>query len=240
MNADIRHTDVAAYALGLLEEPDRRAFDTHLAYCAQCTEELRDLGGLATLLREAEPADDDRRTEDGGEPDGRVVEMLRHRRTAARRRHRRIAALGAAAAIALVAGGITVGAATKGQGRTGVHAEDHQNMAADLLASGEAHSAADAGTGVRGTVATETRGWGTNVALDLAGVRGPLTCRLVAVTRAGHRHVVTEWAVPPRGYGVPGAPEHLQVHGGTAVARADLARFDVIANDGRTLLALRL
>ncbi|GAA4637463.1 anti-sigma U factor RsuA [Actinoallomurus vinaceus] len=244
MTADIRHTDVAAYALGLLEEDDRRAFDAHLAHCALCSEELRDLGGLATLLREADPADDDRE-EGGGEADGRLVEMMRHRRTAQRRRHRRTAALGAAAAIALVAGGATVGAVTTGQGRTAEHvhqqmAHDHQNLAADLLASGETHSAVDARTGVKGTVATENKKWGTNVALDLAGVRGPLTCRLVAVTRTGNRHAVTEWAVPPRGYGVPGAPEHLRVHGGTAVARADLARFDVVADDGRTLLTLRL
>ena len=50
-----------------------------------------------------------------------------------------------------------------------------------------------------------------------------------------------EWRVPPKGYGVPGSPASLQVHGGTAVDRADLARFDVrVEGSDRTLLSIRV
>ncbi|MQY09386.1 anti-sigma factor family protein [Actinomadura macrotermitis] len=52
MSAAVRHTDVAAYALGLLEEPDRRAFEGHLPACPACRHELADLRGLAAVLKE--------------------------------------------------------------------------------------------------------------------------------------------------------------------------------------------
>ncbi|SEF83549.1 Putative zinc-finger [Thermomonospora echinospora] len=46
------HTDVGAYALGLLEEDDRRAFEAHLAGCAACRAELAGLAGVADALRD--------------------------------------------------------------------------------------------------------------------------------------------------------------------------------------------
>jgi hypothetical protein len=59
------------------------------------------------------------------------------------------------------------------------------------------------------------------------------------VSRAGERRTVTEWSVPPRGYGFSGTPASLRVHGGTVVGRADLARFDVqVEASGRTLLSI--
>jgi hypothetical protein len=203
---------------------------------------LPDLTGLAALLSDVEPPAELEPPAENDEPDGVLVDMVRRRRAARRRHRRRTAVLGAAAAIALVVAGATVGAAADHEATVDhVHqqiAHDHQNLAADLLRSGEARSATDPRTGVVGTIAMESRGWGTNVALDLGNVHGPLTCRLVAVARTGGRHVVTEWAVPPKGYGVPGSPAHLKVHGGTAITRADLVRFEVEANDGRTLLRL--
>ena len=84
----------------------------------------------------------------------------------------------------------------------------------------------------------ETKGWGTHIALDLTHVKGPLTCRLVAVSKVGAAHVMTEWAVPPTGYGEPGAPDHLQVHGGTSLQRSDLRRFEVRDQSGATLLTI--
>ncbi|MGH3241800.1 MAG: zf-HC2 domain-containing protein, partial [Spirillospora sp.] len=50
MSADMLHIDVGAYALGLLEEPDRRAFETHMSGCAACQGELSDLRGIAATL----------------------------------------------------------------------------------------------------------------------------------------------------------------------------------------------
>ncbi|WP_331767564.1 zf-HC2 domain-containing protein [Embleya sp. NBC_00896] len=52
MSIQPEHADVAAYALGVLEEADRDAFEEHLATCDRCIEELADFSGLATLLTE--------------------------------------------------------------------------------------------------------------------------------------------------------------------------------------------
>ncbi|MEU6039454.1 zf-HC2 domain-containing protein [Actinomadura sp. NPDC047616] len=46
----VEHTDVGAYALGLLEEEDRRAFEAHLHGCGQCRAELRQMRGMADVL----------------------------------------------------------------------------------------------------------------------------------------------------------------------------------------------
>ncbi|MCO5998303.1 anti-sigma factor family protein [Actinoallomurus rhizosphaericola] len=277
----VRHTDVGAYALGLLEEDDRRAFEAHLAGCPACSAEVADLTRLRELLIAARPAptttepgttergavgsgtaetdsvagrgtagagqaggtDDVRGSAEvaspadaGGSAD--VASLLRRRRVAARRRRRGTAILGAAAGLALLAGGATLGAALAGHGDGTITAHGHPNMPADLLGWGETHRAANPRTGASGIVALEVKAWGTHVALDLGGIRGPLTCRLIAVDRSGQRHVVTEWAVPPKGYGVAGSPDHLQVHGGTAVQRRDLDRFDVEVEGGGVLLSI--
>ncbi|GAB2835876.1 hypothetical protein GCM10027176_45250 [Actinoallomurus bryophytorum] len=115
----------------------------------------------------------------------------------------------------------------------------HSMSVDEVFTSGEKVSAADAKTGVRGTVAMLSAGWGTDVGLELSRVRGPLVCELVAVSRTGERRTVTDWTVPAKGYGFPGTPASLQVHGGTAFARADLARFDVqVEGGGQTLLSI--
>jgi hypothetical protein len=227
------HTDVGAYALGLLEEEDQRAFEAHLAGCDRCMEELADFSGMRELLADLDPVEPDAE-ETPIARNGDVADLLRRRRTARRRQRRGTAVIGLAAGIALLAGGAAVGAAVADHGaRSG-----HGSVPADLLAWGETRRATDAKTGVAGIVAMENKGWGTHIALDLTHVKGPLTCRLVAFSKSGAAHVMTEWAVPPAGYGEPGAPDHLQVHGGTSLQRSDLQRFEVRDQSGATLLTI--
>jgi hypothetical protein len=230
------HTDVGAYALGLLEDEDRRAFETHLAGCPQCAGELADFSGLREFLTGLDgPVELDEHDDPpvhGPADESDVIDLLRRRRTVARRQRRGTTILGIAAGLALLAGGITVGAAVTSNGH------DHGNIPADLLVWGETRKATDAKTGVSGIVAMENKLWGTHLALDLTHVKGPLTCELVAVSKAGARHVVTEWAVPPIGYGEPGAPDHLQIHGGTAFKRSDIRSFEIQDQKGDTLLTI--
>jgi anti-sigma factor RsiW len=227
----VEHTDVGAYALGLLEDDDRRAFEEHLGDCAVCAAELDGLAGMRDLLNGVGPVDD--------EPEdltGHVTDLIERRRREDRRRRRGTLVIGLAAGVALVAGGVTAGSAIVSSGGGSEH--HHGSPAADVLANGVRHSATDPSTHAVGVVATRAEPFGAEVGLDLAGVRGPLTCRLVAVLRSGRQQPVTEWAVPPKGYGVPGSPEHLQVHGGISARPGDVSRFEVLVEGGGTLVTI--
>jgi hypothetical protein len=227
----VEHTDVGAYALDLLEDEDRRAFEEHLDGCAACTAELDDLAGMRDLLDGVGPVDDERE-----DLTGHVTDLIERRRREDRRRRRGTLVIGLAAGVALVAGGVTAGSAIVSSGGGSEH--HHGSPAADVLANGVRHSATDPSTRAVGIVATRAEPFGTEVGLDLAGVRGPLTCRLVAVLRSGRQQPVTEWAVPPKGYGVPGSPAHLQVHGGISARPGDVSRFDVLVEGGGTLVTI--
>ncbi|TDC65396.1 zf-HC2 domain-containing protein [Actinomadura sp. GC306] len=241
MSADMLHIDVGAYALGLLEEPDRRAFEAHLAMCRPCHEELGELRGIARTLDGigpiAEPPD-----APPVPPEPAVVTDLMRHRNRRERRHRTARALAAAAAGVVLLGGAlgtgyTLGAdreeqaAAPAQPDTGTEA---------LLRDGRTVSAADAGTGVSGTVAMDGKRWGSRVGLRLSKVRGPLQCELVAVDARGTAHTVAGWSVPPKGYGfADSAQPHLTVQGATALTPEEITRFEVrTIGAGRTLLTV--
>jgi hypothetical protein len=241
MTTEVEHTDVAAYALGLLEESDRRAFEAHLAHCSLCAEELGDFTVMADLFEDVPPIETVSAEEDIA--GGQLIDMLRHRKVAERSRRRGTAILGAAAGIVLLAGGAVAGGLAVGDDPAPPVPGAMPGHAASLdevFKVGEKVAGTNASTGVTGMVAMQSKGWGTDIGMELSKVRGPLVCKLVAVTKTGKRRTVTEWSVPPKGYGLPGSPmKSLQVHGGTAVSRADLARFDVqIEGSGRTLLSI--
>ncbi|MEV7969258.1 hypothetical protein AB0O34_25210, partial [Sphaerisporangium sp. NPDC088356] len=94
-------------------------------------------------------------------------------------------------------------------------------------------------TGVSGSVGMVAKGWGTEVAFQLAGVRGPERCSLVAVSRSGDTDIVSGWRIPPgQGYGVAGHPDPLRLTGGTALTKAEIDHFEVRREDGVRLLAI--
>jgi hypothetical protein len=221
------HTDVAAYALGLLEEPDRSTFERHLADCPSCAAEHAEMSGMRSLLTGISPA----AVADPVEaPPPRPAHALRPRWW------RRDGLAGVAAAVALLIIGFLIGSWAVGGNE--VHGDNVHRPAGELLLYGERRSATDAVTGVTGIVGLEDRGFGTHVALELRGVSGPERCRLVAVSRTGAEETVVSWAVPERGYGVPSGPEPLVIHGGTAFARPDIARFEVNADGRGTILTI--
>jgi hypothetical protein len=223
------HTDVGAYSMGLLEEPDRRAFEHHLTGCQACAAELAELSPMAGLLRGVKGFEPAGAT---GQPAGGadVTQLITRRVAQQRYRRRWQAALGAAAGIVLIGGGIGIGVAAFGQ-----HAGPG---VAAVAVPGQLHSATDPGTGVAGTVGLLAKAWGTEVTLDLSKVHGPVECELVAVSRTGERRVVMSWLVPAPGDGVPGHPAHLVIQGGASIPRSDLARVDVDVVNGRTLLSI--
>ena len=221
------HTDVGAYSMGLLEEPDRRAFEDHLAGCASCAAELAELAPMAPLLRGAGPAG---ATEEEEPAEATVIDLMRRRAVRQHQHRRRLLTAGAAAGIMLIGGGIAVGAATAPRPGT--------PPAAAVVLTGQQHSAIDPGTGVAGTVGLAAKAWGTQVTLDLSRVHGPVECQLVAVSTTGERRVVMGWQVPAPGDGVPGHPAHLLIQGGTSIPRNDLARVMIDVVNGPTLLTI--
>ena len=231
------HTDVGAYAMGLLEERDRRQFEDHLAGCPACAAEVAELSPMAALLRGVELTGVEPAGAEGGEPaasrepeGGDVTELLRRRARQQRQRRRWQVALGAAAGIVLIGGGIGVGIAAAPQ--------NGPPAPPPLALTGQLHSATDPGTGVAGTVGLVAKAWGTQVTLDLSKVHGPAECELVAVSRTGERRVVMGWLVTAPGDGVPGHPAHLVIRGGTSIPRSDLSRVDVDVVNGRTLVSI--
>ncbi|GIH93127.1 anti-sigma factor family protein [Planobispora siamensis] len=242
MSPQVEHTDVGAYALGLLEEPDRRAFAAHLAGCPSCTAELAELSGMAAMLDGVEPVGDDRDTRADAVP-ATVIDMVRRERIADRRTRRGTLVMAAAAAVALVSGGIVAGAAIGGDRVTApiTHPghDSEQGPAEEFYHRGTPVAGRGA-PGVSGGLVLETKEWGTHAAMELKGIKGPLECELIAVSGTGERKVIAGWSVPDKGYGVPTYPEPLYIHGGTALPAADIDRFEVIANDGRTLITFEV
>jgi hypothetical protein len=242
MTSQVEHTDVGAYALGLLDGEDRRAFEEHLAQCHSCLIELSDLSGIASALSGLGPVE----IEDDPPPaDNRadVLDRMRHRKAAERRTRRGTFVIGLAAAVTLVAGGIAVGTQLGG-GPVPEVAAQHDEHATHL---GPAEQFYADGTpiegvgsdGVTGGLVIESKAWGTHAALKLAGLKGPQECELVSVAKTGDRRIMTGWSVPPAGYGVPGSPDPLYMHGGSPWPLERIDHFEVVTTTGKTLLTVK-
>ncbi len=237
MNSRVEHTDVGAYALGLLDEPDRLAFESHLNGCRACRAELAGLAEVAVTLSGADlgPASRFRppiSVPDSGET-AAITNLMQRRAVAQRRQRGRRVLVGAAAASVLIAGGIGVGAVSFGS--SGGSGGGNTTIAAMV---GEKVSATDTSSGATGTVAMESVAWGTKIGLRLSKVPGPETCELIAVRKDGSEHIVTGWSVPNTGYGLPTHPGPLIVQGGTDLSRDQIKSFDIRTSAGKTVLSI--
>ncbi|MFC4050643.1 anti-sigma factor family protein [Actinomadura syzygii] len=234
MSPQVEHTDVGAYALGLLDDGDRLAFEEHLRGCAACQGELDEMSGTAGILsafgataeRAAEPS-----PAPGASAPAPVIDMMRRRRKADRRSRRVATAIGTAAAAAALAAGIGVGTALDDGGTS-------PNPAPTQAITGQKFTGKNPATGATGTVGLVDKGWGTQVNFQLGGIRGPLRCQLEAVSKDGTRSVVAGWRVPNEGYGVPEQPKPLVMQGGTALGRQQISHFEVRLDTGGTLLTI--
>ncbi|CAL9433535.1 zf-HC2 domain-containing protein [Streptomyces sp. enrichment culture] len=241
------HDAVGAYVLGVLDDADATAFETHLAGCPVCAARMDELAGMEPMLamlaetpgpagRPAPPPPPPPApaTAQGPPLLNRLVDEVSVHRA---RRHRRARYLVAAVAVLVIGGPALAVSALSADAPT------TSRVTAEDVFTGlkEKATATDAGTGVSATVAMEPKAWGTDTMLELKNVTGPLKCRLVAVSKTGEEEVVTSWSVPKWGYGIEDSPNEtarkpLYVHGGTAMPRSDIAHFDVRTFDGRQLV----
>lgn len=212
------HTDVGAYALGLLEAADRQAFEEHLEGCPACAAELAELSGMKGLLTGIDPV-----AGPAAEPsEAEVVDLVRRRAASQRRRVRWQAVLGAAAGVVLLAVGVGVGLATAPNS----HAPTAQPLVALSVHQGTTATGTNPGTGVSGVAGLVKKPFGTQVTLDLK-MKGPLECQIVAVSKTGERTVIATWFVPPVNFGGALHPAPLHIQGWTTIKAGDLARIDV-------------
>ncbi|WP_030589188.1 anti-sigma factor [Streptomyces anulatus] len=249
------HDAAAAYVLGILDDAQASAFETHLAGCARCAahlDEFATMEPMLAMLSEAPAA------APGARPVPHVPERPAPRLLGglmdevARKRHRRTRRsryLVAAAAALIIGGPVAAFAVTAGDDRGGgpVAAGDpHPTSPAEdafFQHMTEKVSATDPTTQVGATVGMEEKAWGTHTVLELKNVKGPQKCNLVAVSKTGEEEVVTSWSVPRWGYGIEGATNPtakspLYVHGGAAMDRKDIDRFEVRTFDGERLVEI--
>ncbi|GLU46957.1 anti-sigma factor family protein [Nocardiopsis ansamitocini] len=220
-------TDTAAYLMGLLDEDERHRFEDHLESCERCVDEMIELSDTVVLLDEARGDDGPVVAAAVDEPHGTAVAAPAVRRPRVWVR----AVFGLAAGVLLFTAGLGAGLVVAPDPPPEVAAEDP-------FAEAERFVATDAATGTEGTVAVLDKGWGSDIALTLGNVRGPLNCELVVVTTAGEERSVASWQVPRPGYGIAGAPDPLQVRAGTDLSRDQIASFEVRTLDGATLLTV--
>jgi hypothetical protein len=247
-----RHTDVGAYALGLLDDADATRFEAHLAGCASCMDELDALVGIEPLLAEyaavgPDPAALLAPARPGAPAGDALLGRLLDEVSAARARTRRRRMVLVAAAAVLIIGGPFVAAevASDDPGRA-VAEEEYDGSARaafQLVPAAAKVSGTDPVTHVSATVGVEKAAWGSRVVLELGHLRGPLRCGLVAVGRDGEQQTVTTWAVGPWGYGIPDSPHEsarspLYVQGGAALLPAEVDHYEVRTLDGRALVVV--
>jgi hypothetical protein len=218
------HIDVASYVLGVLDDDDNEAFETHLVGCVTCQHELRSLYELPNILDEVRGPKVRKRV---------VVSLLGQVADARRRRRARLQlAVAAAAVMVLVAPVATVALrpAPPDPRRAPVSTVTKLPQPAEKL------QGRNRAKRLTARIAVVPKEWGTHVALELTGITGPADCELVAVARTGDT-VITGWLVPAgQGFGVPGSPDPLRVEGATALARTQISSFEVRTKAGLTLI----
>ncbi|RXS88757.1 hypothetical protein EST92_00305 [Streptomyces sp. TM32] len=235
-----RHTDVGAYALGVLDAADADRFEAHLVGCDRCAAELEQLMRLTPLMAEFKQSAPTPQTITAV-PGPAMLDGLLDVVTTTRRGRARRRLFLVAAAVVLIVGGPLATFALKGtEAPQSPSAPPLANAVRAQYAAGEKVSSVDPDTKVSAGVSMAAKPWGTQVVLELANVKGPLACDLVAVGKDGKRQTVTTWAVPKGGYGIPGSTakwnrEPLYAAGGAALNRGDIDHFEINTLDGKRL-----
>jgi hypothetical protein len=229
MTTSNHHWDVGAYALGVLDPPDAERFEDHLIMCSACADDLETMLPVTDLLAYVDMADF---TVAEPKPAGlRETLSLRtrisvpsHERVTSSQRRVPVMVAGLVL-VALMAVSYVAGT------RWGSTADANAVRPPATMATGQAYEWVQSGSGIRTRVSLTGNAWGTGMALTLSGVRGPLTCELLAIDISGRSTVAISWTVPETGYGTPEQPDPLVLSGATAVARADIARLEIRATD---------
>jgi hypothetical protein len=176
---------LAAYAVGLLDDADARAVAAHTARCSQCQRELTELREVSAALCATSPE----LFLDGSPEDGELVlqRTLRQvRQESSARLGRRRRALVAAAVAALVIG---AGAAEVSLGR--ITGGQPSVAAGSRMLTGD-----NPATGAHLTVAITPKDGFVRVTATTRGIAAGEHCVLLVVDRDGHQHFASSWTAP--------------------------------------------
>lgn len=247
------HETVGAYALGILDDAEATAFETHLAGCEWCAQQLDELAGMEPMLAaladlpgaQGSPAiGESLSARPSPQLATRLVDEVAERRASKRRRSFYMVA----AAAALIIGGPTAVFATTGGDTTSVAkpvptvtTKSTGNAKDDFGDMPDRVSATDPATKVTATVASSPKAWGVSAILELGGVKGPLKCSLIVVGKNGSRETMSNWSVPTQGYGIKDATTEaarnpLYIHGGTAFSADEIDHYEVVDSTGKKLV----
>jgi hypothetical protein len=209
--------DDAAYLLGALSDPERTAFEIHLASCAACTGRVAALAGTAARLAGATAADlgeDD----DTAERDALLSGLLERAASVRRRRRRRLVT----GVCGVAAASVAVAVAIWPSAPAGNTSPQPQAMAPVAASS------------VHATAALTARKWGTEVTLDCyytGGANGSAlrrTLGLQVIDRSGATHELGTWTVT--------AGSETTFDSGTALVRAEISSVQITLPNGTPIL----
>jgi len=242
-----QHFDVAAYALGVLDERDATRFEDHLIDCPTCAIELESLLPVVDILSDVD-ADALVATEQSRR-DGIVLKKMIGEVKKERRRanSRRLYSLAAAVVVfaMLSIGALFAGAQWFAPNQESPTTAQRSSKQLDPLPlsdgvgiggpelTGERLGGTDARSGVRAEVALERKDWGTQVSFAVSNIKGPLTCRLVAVRTDGASEVLSTWQVGEKGWGTAAQPEPLLLQAVTALPREEIAHVQIQSIDDK-------
>ena len=182
----------AAYVMGALDPPDRRAFEAHLTTCHRCTTAVSELAGMPGLLAQLDTAQvlAPRATPEPP-PDTLLPRMALALKRERRRRRALTGLVGAAAAACLVTGIVLAAGAVN-------------NSPGDTTASGPTLTMTKVvDVPVTASVRLDSVGWGTRVDMACtylkdASTGESRTYRLVVVPRdGGEIQQVAQWSALP-------------------------------------------
>ncbi|PZG23429.1 RNA polymerase subunit sigma [Micromonospora craterilacus] len=245
----VDHMDVAAYALGVLDEQDMERFEEHLATCWACAAELESMVPVVGLLSDIDEESITAMEQTQSNP------VLLDRTLGALRTHRRRARFRqvlATAAAVVVFGGLTgVGFASLTDDSappnpyagpsTGVPLDPPTNRPGNPgdpgfggnAQEGDQRNVTDPSTGVEATFFLISKDFGTKVDFTLGRLPGPRTCRLVVVRENASSEVISTWTVPPGGYGTNSNPQRLVLSATTSTKLDDVKHFEVQSVDDK-------
>ncbi|MEU0566454.1 zf-HC2 domain-containing protein [Nonomuraea sp. NPDC005983] len=248
---------LGAHALGALDPDEALEIDTHLATCEACGAELEELAGVAGFLGKVSERD----VELVASPPRQVLDRLLDARAKRHRRGRIFLAAAASAAVLAVGGTVWTavgnggGSATSGAAAPKVAAQQNE-AEPDMLAQDSAPenklrfdqptprpSATPSLPGREFTGENTARGFGATVtafpggdlSVRISGVPIGTRCELVVVAKTGDRDVTEGWTVSRATYRDNAVfPRH------TRIPMADIARFEIVGQDGRPLVKIKV